>query len=62
LTDDVRAYFKPRLTYTAGRFAVDRTGMQLTLDMIIQWQNGRKEIVWPEEIHTSSAIFGKAVQ
>ena len=50
-------------TYTVlSRFAVDRTGMQVKrLDMIIQWQNGRKEIVWPEEIHTSSAIFGKAV-
>ena len=49
-------------TYTVlGRFAVDRTGMQVKrLDMIIQWQDGRKEIVWPEEIRTSSPVFGGA--
>jgi branched-chain amino acid transport system substrate-binding protein len=62
--DDVRAAFFDLDTYTVlGRFAVDRTGMQVKrLDMIIQWQNGRKEIVWPDTIHTSSPIFGKAVQ
>lgn len=62
--DGVRAAIVDLDTYTVlGRFAVDRTGMQVKrLDMIIQWQNGRKEIVWPEEIHTSSAIFGKAVK
>jgi branched-chain amino acid transport system substrate-binding protein len=62
--DDVRAAIFDLDTYTVlGRFAVDRTGMQVKrLDMIIQWQNGHKEIVWPEEIHTSSAIFGKAVK
>ena len=62
--DDVRAAFFDLDTYTVlGRFAVDRTGMQVKrLDMIIQWQNGRKEIVWPDAIHTSSPIFGKAVQ
>lgn len=50
-------------TYTVlGRFAVDRTGMQVKrLDMLIQWQQGRKEIVWPEEIRTKRAIFGKAL-
>ncbi len=41
-----------------GRFAVDRTGMQVKrLDMLIQWQRGRKEIVWPEEMRTRPAIF-----
>ncbi len=62
--DGVRAAIVDLDTYTVlGRFAVDRTGMQVKrLDMIIQWQVGRKEIVWPEEIHTSSAIFGKAVK
>jgi branched-chain amino acid transport system substrate-binding protein len=61
--DGVRAAISDLDTYTVlGRFAVDRTGMQVKrLDMIIQWQNGRKEIVWPDEIRTSSAIFGKAV-
>jgi branched-chain amino acid transport system substrate-binding protein len=62
--DAVRAAIFDLDTYTVlGRFAVDRTGMQVKrLDMIIQWQNGRKEIVWPDAIHTSSPIFGKAVQ
>lgn len=61
--DKVRAAIFDLDTYTVlGRFAVDRTGMQVKrLDMIIQWQNGRKEIVWPEEIQKSSPIFGKAV-
>ena len=62
--NDVRAAIFSLDTYTVlGRFAVDRTGMQVKrLDMIIQWQNGRKEIVWPDAIHTSTPIFGKAVQ
>jgi branched-chain amino acid transport system substrate-binding protein len=62
--DAMRAALFDLDTYTVlGRFAVDRTGMQVKrLDMIIQWQNGRKEIVWPDATHTSSPIFGKAVQ
>jgi branched-chain amino acid transport system substrate-binding protein len=41
-----------------GRFAVDRTGIQMKrLDMIVQWQNGRKEIVWPAEIRTAAPLF-----
>ena len=47
-------------TYTVlGRFAVDRTGIQVKrIDLLIQWQNGRKEIVWPEEIRTRPPVFG----
>lgn len=42
-----------------GRFAVDRTGIQMKrLDMIVQWQKGRKEIVWPAEIRTAAPVFG----
>jgi branched-chain amino acid transport system substrate-binding protein len=46
-------------TYSiVGRFAVDRTGMQRKREeMIVQWQNSRKEIVWPEVIRTAEAIF-----
>jgi branched-chain amino acid transport system substrate-binding protein len=46
-------------TYSVvGRFAVDHTGMQVKREeMIIQWQNGRKEIVWPAEIRTAMPIF-----
>jgi branched-chain amino acid transport system substrate-binding protein len=41
-----------------GRYVVDRTGMQIKhRNLIIQWQNGKKEIVWPEEIRTAKPIF-----
>lgn len=42
-----------------GRFAVDHSGMQIKrIEMIIQWQKGRKEIVWPPELRTADVIFG----
>ena len=46
-------------TYSiVGRFAVDRTGMQRKREeMIVQWQNAKKEIVWPEVIRTAKPIF-----
>jgi branched-chain amino acid transport system substrate-binding protein len=44
-----------------GRFAVDHTGMQVKrLEMILQWQRGRKEIVWPEGVRSARAVFGAA--
>ncbi len=44
-----------------GRFAVDHTGMQVKrLEMIIQWQRGRKEIVWPGAVRSARPVFGKA--
>jgi len=40
-----------------GRYVVDRTGMQTKrFPMIIQWQKGRREIVWPEELRTAEAV------
>jgi branched-chain amino acid transport system substrate-binding protein len=47
-------------TYSViGRFAVDHTGMQVKrLEMILQWQDGRKEIVWPEEVRSAEPVFG----
>ncbi|MFO1148858.1 MAG: amino acid ABC transporter substrate-binding protein [Alsobacter sp.] len=43
-----------------GRFAVDRTGIQIKrLDMVVQWQDGRKEIVWPAEIRSAKPRFGR---
>ncbi|MDT8396026.1 MAG: hypothetical protein RRA32_06230 [bacterium] len=39
---------------------MDRTGMQIRqFPVIIQWQKGRKEIIWPEELHPSDPVFGK---
>jgi branched-chain amino acid transport system substrate-binding protein len=44
-----------------GRFKVDRTGMQVGQNpIIIQWQNGRKEIVWPRKMQTARPIMAAA--
>lgn len=41
-----------------GRYGVDRTGMQIKhFNLIIQWQKGKKELVWPEELRTAKPIF-----
>jgi branched-chain amino acid transport system substrate-binding protein len=41
-----------------GRFGVDRTGKQVRQQaFIIQWQNGQKEVVWPEAIKTAEPRF-----
>jgi branched-chain amino acid transport system substrate-binding protein len=41
-----------------GRFGVDQTGKQVRQQaLIIQWQNGQKEIVWPEAIQTAKPRF-----
>lgn len=40
-----------------GRYAVDRSGLQTKrLPLIVQWQQGRREIVWPEALRTAPAI------
>jgi branched-chain amino acid transport system substrate-binding protein len=48
-------------TYSViGRYGVDHTGMQVKrLEMIVQWRQGRKEIVWPDEIKSRDAVFGE---
>ncbi|MEE8546997.1 MAG: amino acid ABC transporter substrate-binding protein, partial [bacterium] len=41
-----------------GRYGVDRTGMQIRqFPVIIQWQKGKKEIVWPKELRTAIPVF-----
>lgn len=41
-----------------GRYGVDKTGLQIKhFNLIIQWQKGKKEIVWPEELRTAKPIF-----
>jgi len=41
-----------------GRYGVDRTGMQVKrFPLTIQWQDGKKEIVWPEEVSSSVPHF-----
>ena len=55
------ALFGLDINSVIGRFAVDRTGMQAKrLEMIVQWQRGRKEIVWPESVRSALPVFGAA--
>ena len=55
----LRRAFHDLETYTIlGRYRVDRTGIQVThFALTIQWQNGIKEIVWPEEMQTAEPIL-----
>lgn len=57
--DKIRDILSAMDTMTiTGRYGVDRTGMQVKhFNLIIQWQNGKKEVVWPEELRTAKAIF-----
>jgi len=46
-----------------GRFGVDVSGKQVRQQtFIIQWQNGRKELVWPKTFQTSEPRFGYPLQ
>ena len=41
-----------------GRYGVDRTGKQVKhFNFITQWQNGKKEVVWPEDLRTAKPVF-----
>lgn len=41
-----------------GRYSVDRRGMQIKhFNVIVQWQNGAKKVVWPEELRTAEPVF-----
>ena len=41
-----------------GAFKVDRAGFQIAHRMLIfQWQDGKKVIVWPEELAPVKARF-----
>jgi branched-chain amino acid transport system substrate-binding protein len=41
-----------------GRFQVDRDGLQIGhKNVIFQWQDGKRAIVWPEELATGQARF-----
>lgn len=52
---------KLNTTTLIGRYAVDKTGLQVKrFPLIVQWQNGAKEIVWPLELQTAPAKFRQA--
>lgn len=41
-----------------GRYGVDPNGMQIKhLPLVIQWQNGKKEVIWPKDLRTSKAVI-----
>ncbi len=41
-----------------GRYGVNRSGKQSRhFPLIIQWQNGKKKVVWPEQIKIADPIF-----
>lgn len=55
----LRDYIFALDTVTAiGRFKVDGTGKQVGhSSFIIQWQNGKKEIVWPHKMQTAKPVL-----
>ncbi len=41
-----------------GRYGVDKTGMQMKhFALIVQWQDGKKKIVWPKGYLTAEPLF-----
>ncbi|MBI3900507.1 MAG: amino acid ABC transporter substrate-binding protein [Gammaproteobacteria bacterium] len=43
-----------------GRYAVDRTGVQIKrFPLIVQWHDDQREIVWPPELETASPVIRK---
>ena len=59
--NEVRSALFALDTYSVlGRFAVDRTGIQVKrLDMLVQWQGGNKQIVWPDEVRSAAPVIGR---
>ncbi|MGM0644323.1 MAG: amino acid ABC transporter substrate-binding protein [Thermodesulfobacteriota bacterium] len=59
--DKVRDYIVSADTFTViGRFKVDHKGRQVGHNpLTIQWQNSRKEIVWPAKLRTAEPVFNK---
>ncbi len=52
------ALFKMDTMTIIGRFGVDPNGKQVRQQtFIVQWQDGRRELVWPEELRTSTPRF-----
>lgn len=57
--DRLRNYISMLDTVTViGRFKTDRTGKQIGHNpILIQWQNGKKEIVYPRSMQTAPPVF-----
>lgn len=57
--EKIRSYIASLDTVTViGRFKVDSKGKQVGHNpILIQWQSGKKEIVWPQVMQTSKPVF-----
>jgi branched-chain amino acid transport system substrate-binding protein len=52
------ALFNLDIMTIIGRYGIDRNGKQVRQHaFIIQWQNGKKELVWPDQIKTAEPVF-----
>jgi len=41
-----------------GRYGVDKSGMQIRhFPLIIQWQKGKKKVVWPDKLQGADPII-----
>jgi branched-chain amino acid transport system substrate-binding protein len=55
-----QALFSLDTSSIIGRHAVDRTGVQTKrFPLIVQWQGGKREIVWPPEMKTAAPMLLK---
>lgn len=57
--EEIRNYIAALDTVTViGRFKVDASGKQIGHNsIIVQWQNGKKEIVWPSKMQTAPPLL-----
>ena len=62
--EKIRDYISSFDTITImGRFKVDHTGRQVGHNpILIQWQNGKKEIVYPSKMSTSQPQFNSSTE
>jgi branched-chain amino acid transport system substrate-binding protein len=52
------AYLKLNIQTVAGNFKLNDTGLQLGYQSyVLQWQNGKQELVWPSDVATASPIL-----
>jgi branched-chain amino acid transport system substrate-binding protein len=57
--DRLRDILSSMNTFTIiGRYNVDKTGRQIKrFPLIIQWQKGKREIVWPDDLRTAKPVL-----
>lgn len=54
----VRDYLKSHTIHSpAGDFNIDRRGIPEPYNYLVQWQNGKLELVWPPEVSTAKPLY-----